>query len=74
MALAAQHGVTVRERRLRLADLRRWTECFITSSSRRLMPITVIDGQPVGDGRVGPVTRRLMAIFDEFFQREIGNA
>jgi branched-subunit amino acid aminotransferase/4-amino-4-deoxychorismate lyase len=23
------------------------------------MPITTLDGQPVGDGRVGPVTQRL---------------
>jgi D-alanine transaminase len=65
--LAAQHHVDLHEGHLELAAVLRWQECFITSTSRHVMPITSIDGRPVGDGRVGPVTRRLSEIFEKHF-------
>ncbi len=67
IALAAQHGVPLREAPLALADLPRWGECFITSTSRHVMPVTHIDGRPVGYGMVGPLTRHLAALFEEHF-------
>lgn len=68
--LASQHGLAIRETPLALADLPQWEECFITSTSRHVMPITAVDGRPVGDGRVGPLTRRLAAIFEEYFRAQ----
>ena len=38
-------------------------EVFLTSSVRDVVPITLIDDQPVGDGEVGPITRRLMELY-----------
>ena len=32
------------------------------------MPITTVDGRPVGDGSGGPLTRRLMALFEAYFE------
>ena len=52
--VAGQDGIPLRETDLQLSDLPRWDECFITSTSRHVMPLTAIDGRPVGDGRVGP--------------------
>ena len=40
-------------------------EAFLTSSVRGVVPITQLDDRPVGDGRVGPVTRRLMNLYRE---------
>ncbi len=34
-------------------------EVFLTSTAGGVMPITVLDGAPVGDGKVGPVTRKI---------------
>jgi D-alanine transaminase len=34
-------------------------ELMLSSATREILPITRIDGQPVGDGRVGPVYKRL---------------
>lgn len=67
LRLAQELAVPLREAPLPLAELPRWQECFITSTSRHIMPITVIDGRPVGAGRVGPLTQRLMQAFDDFF-------
>lgn len=38
-------------------------ECFLTSSVRGVVPVCLIDEQPIGGGTVGPVTRKLMALF-----------
>jgi len=46
------------------ADLMRSAdEVFLTSTAGGIMPVTHIDGKPVGDGRPGPVTTRLRDIY-----------
>lgn len=40
---------------LPLSALRRAEEIWISSSTREVLPVTQLDGQPVGDGRPGPV-------------------
>lgn len=71
ITVAAQNGLELREAPLALADVSRWTECFITSSSRHIMPVSVIDDRPVGDGLVGPLTSRLMALFEAYFSQSV---
>jgi branched-chain amino acid aminotransferase len=38
-------------------------EMFLTSSIREVVPVTRIDGKAIGDGRPGPVTRRVQQLF-----------
>jgi branched-chain amino acid aminotransferase len=52
-----------REQTLHLDDLRAADEAFLTGTTREVMPIRSIDARPVGDGKPGAVTRRLMAAF-----------
>ncbi|WP_119072431.1 aminotransferase class IV [Aggregatilinea lenta] len=40
-------------------DITRLSEAMITSSGRGVVPVTRIDDQPVGDGRVGPLVTAL---------------
>ena len=63
LRLAQEAGIPTEERRLYLSERAAWEEAFITSTSRKVLPVTRIDGQAVGDGQVGPLTRRLMDIF-----------
>ena len=53
------------------ATPQQYDEFFITSTSMQVMPITHIDGQPVGDGRVGPITKIVMQRFCTFYDRII---
>jgi branched-subunit amino acid aminotransferase/4-amino-4-deoxychorismate lyase len=69
--LATTNHIALAETTLVLADVPRWTECFITSTSRHVLPITSIDGHPVGNGQVGPQTRRMMALFEEYFVQKV---
>lgn len=71
IALAGANGISVREEPLPLAEVARWDECFITSSNRHVMPITSVDGRPVGAGRIGPGTRRLTALFEAYFESSV---
>ena len=38
-------------------------EVFVTSATSFVKPVIAIDGKPVGDGKVGPVTHRLFDLF-----------
>jgi branched-chain amino acid aminotransferase len=62
-------GVPVRETTVRVPELLQADEAFITSSLKELMPIRTIDGRPVGDGRPGPLTLRLLADFRDYAPR-----
>jgi D-alanine transaminase len=67
--LAHRDGIEVCEVDLMVADLQRWTECFITSTSRHVMPVTTVNGGPIDGGEVGPLTRRLTTLYEEYFSR-----
>jgi branched-chain amino acid aminotransferase len=43
--------------------LRSADEVFITSTAGGIMPVTVLDGRPIADGKVGPVTRQLTELY-----------
>lgn len=59
LELAAREGLEVAQADLGAADLRAAGELFATTTAGGVMPITSLDGAPVGDGRVGAVTRLL---------------
>jgi len=48
-------SIPVEERKISRAQLLDADEVWITSSSKEIAPVIVIDGQPVGDGQVGDV-------------------
>lgn len=51
-------------------ELGNTSECFITSVSREILPVVVINGVAVGDGTPGPVSRALIQLFREAVARE----
>jgi branched-chain amino acid aminotransferase len=61
--LCRANEIQLREGRLMPDDLRGADEAFITSATRAVLPVTRVDGQAVGDGVPGPVTRRLMDLY-----------
>jgi len=38
-------------------------ECFLTGTAAEVIAVNQVDGQPIGDGTVGPITRRLLEAF-----------
>jgi branched-chain amino acid aminotransferase len=65
MELAQAEGIEVEEVELDEETFRRANELFATSTAGGVMPITSLDGKPVGDGRAGELTRRLRHLYWE---------
>ncbi|MBS0159729.1 MAG: aminotransferase class IV [Nitrospira sp.] len=63
MTLAAEEDLPVREGYYHLTDLRKAEECFLTNTSMEVMPVSRVETYTIGDGRPGPLTRRLQARF-----------
>ena len=70
----AQAGIPIELREFSLEEMRRAREAFITSATSFVKPILRIDGQPVGDGAVGPIVRRLFDIFARHVKGGLKNA
>ena len=62
---AAAQGAKVVERAFSLAEVARAREAFTTSAGALVLPVVRFDGQPIGDGRPGPVTRRVQRRYYE---------
>ena len=63
MPVAAAEGLIVEERTYTLAEAMAADEAFITGASSYVEPVAAIDGVLVGDGGVGPWTRRLRVAY-----------
>jgi branched-chain amino acid aminotransferase len=63
--LARGAGLAVDEVPLWPIDLLAAEEAFLTSSVRGLVPIVRVDGRKVGQGRPGPITLKVAALYDE---------
>ncbi|MEM7344904.1 MAG: aminotransferase class IV [Chloroflexota bacterium] len=56
------------------ADPSLYEEFFVSSTSMHVMPITTIDGHPVGNGAVGPITKVAMAHFNDHYNTFMSQA
>ncbi|MBN8535118.1 MAG: D-amino-acid transaminase [Rhizobiales bacterium] len=65
MRLARETGIHVEERLFTRQEMLAASEVFYTSASAFVMPVTEVDGERIGGGQPGPVTRRLRAIYLE---------
>jgi len=54
------------ERPFRIAEALQAREAFITSATNTVMPVVRVDGMVIGDGKPGPLTRRLRSKFQQF--------
>jgi branched-chain amino acid aminotransferase len=61
--LCAELGLPATAAAVSVDALRNADEVFITSTAGGIMPVTVLDGRPVANGTVGPVTRQLTELY-----------
>jgi D-alanine transaminase len=63
LELARAEGIPVEERAFTAAEINAAQEAFLTSTSSWVMPVVRVDGEAVGEGVPGAVTRRLQAAY-----------
>jgi D-alanine transaminase len=67
--LARANNLPIEFRDVAEAEVRAADEIWVTSSSKEVLAIVELDGKPVGDGRPGPVFRRMHQLYQEFKQK-----
>jgi D-alanine transaminase len=67
LELAAQHGLKTEVRDISDAEVRAADELWMTSSTREVLPIVLLDGQKVGaDGTAGPIFKQMLGWYQDF--------
>lgn len=70
LEIAQSLGITVREQNLGYFDIYTADELICSGTAAEVAPITWVDGRVIGSGKVGPVTRQLMAAFTAVTKKE----
>ncbi|MEX0717970.1 MAG: branched-chain-amino-acid transaminase [Planctomycetaceae bacterium] len=66
MQLAEKAGIPVREATMIRHEIYTADECFLTGTAAEVVAVTSLDGRPIGAGKPGPITQRLLGLFREF--------
>jgi branched-chain amino acid aminotransferase len=69
LELCREHGIPSQERDLSLTEIYRADELFCTGTMGELAAVNRVDGRTIGDGAVGPVSRRLSDLYQELVRR-----
>jgi D-alanine transaminase len=65
--LADQHGIARRVAAVTESELRAADEIWLTAATRGVVAVTTLDGNPVGDGKPGPVWRRMHDLVEAYW-------
>jgi len=60
-----EHNIDIRIKDCTQAELYRADECFCTGTMGELACVTTVDGRTIGNGTMGPMTKRLTKLFKE---------
>ena len=69
LELARAHDIVKAERNISERELRQADEIWITSSTREIVPVLKLDGQPVGNGQPGPIWQKMIDIYQNYKQQ-----
>jgi D-alanine transaminase len=70
--LASRLGVTCQSVRVTESQLRAADEIWLAFSTRGILPVTLLDGKPVADGKPGPLFRRMHGAFIDYTRELAG--
>ena len=65
LRLARENGVLVEEGEWPPEVLQNAEETFITGTVKMVMPVTSLDGRPIGSGKPGPITKMMMRLYQD---------
>jgi D-alanine transaminase len=66
LELARKEGLPWREEEIPREQLHTADEIWITSSTREIVPVTRLDGRPVGNGTPGPIFRSTHSLYCDY--------
>jgi D-alanine transaminase len=72
LELLRRLGIPVREEPVRAAEMSRLDELFLVGTTMEVTGIVKVNGRAIGDGRPGPLTRRIQTAFRRYVSRIAG--
>lgn len=69
LEMANVHGIPIEIGHFDKARIQRADELWLTSSTKEVLAITTLDGQPIADGKPGPLFRRMHALYQDYKAR-----
>jgi len=66
LELAQKHGLSYEVRDILEAEVRAADEIWMTSSTKEVLPVTTLDGRPVGKGKPGPLAIAMYGWYQAF--------
>ncbi len=69
--LAKENGLYIEEGKWPGAELLNADEIFLTGTIKKVMPVSHLDGRPVGTGKPGPITLRLLRLYDDLLTKKV---
>lgn len=70
LELCQNNGIPYEEKAFTVSELKEADEVFLTGTTVEIMPIVEVEGSPVKDGCLGPITKRLQTLFVEEIIRQ----
>ncbi len=67
--IAAAKSLPLLERPISVRALKSADEAFLTASVVEVLPVVRVEGQPIGTGRVGPITRKIQRFYRQLVDR-----
>ncbi len=73
LEIAGEAGIEAQECDLTINDLLDADEVVLTNAIMQVMPVIRVEKRDIGDGRVGPVAKRLLAEYRKLVRKECGD-
>ena len=68
--LSKENGFHIEEGMWPGEELLKADEIFLTGTLKKVMPVSHLDGRPVGSGKPGPITQKLMRLYDDLLKKK----
>ena len=68
--LAKENGFHVEEGKWPGEELSKADEIFLTGTLKKVMPVSHLDGRPVGSGKPGPITLSLLRLYEDLITKK----
>ena len=73
LEIASAANIKTVERQVGLEELIKAEEAFITNSILKIMPLTWFEDKPIGNGKPGQLTKKLLAAYRQLVDQELNS-
>ena len=74
LTIAEDYQMPVQERDVHMEEIPWMAGAFLTATTKGVLPVVRIDGQPVGNGEVHPLAKRLQELYTERVRNYLADA